>query len=369
MIGDRTETTPRRRPPSATRERVQSGQRARSRVPRRLPRPGPRALGAVVAAIVLAAGAWLWLRDSSLVSVRQVTIAGVSGPDAGQIRSALNGAARGMTTLDVKMGALQTAVAPYPVVRRLQVSTSFPHRMRIQVIEEVPVAWIDGGGREIAVTARGDLLRDPASTGSLPTIDVTGMPADGHVSGTALAEVRLAGAAPYALLGKVGQITTGGGHGLIAQLRNGPRIYFGTATQLSAKWAAAAAVLASSTSAGAVYIDVTDPARPAAGTGSDSGSDAASGATSDSTGATSDSSGSASDSTSDATSDSTDSTSGSTADSTAATADSTSDSGSTDSSASTDSADSSPSADSTDATDSDGSPATSPDDSGTETTP
>ena len=44
----------------------------------------------------------------------------------------------------------------------------------------------------------------------------------------------------------------------MAQLRNGPSIYFGDATQLGAKWTAAAEVLADSGSAGAAYIDVTD---------------------------------------------------------------------------------------------------------------
>jgi hypothetical protein len=36
---------------------------------------------------------------------------------------------------------------------------------------------------------------------------------------------------------------------------------------MDAKWAAATAVLAEPTSAGASYIDVTDPSRPAAGVG------------------------------------------------------------------------------------------------------
>jgi hypothetical protein len=58
----------------------------------------------------------------------------------------------------------------------------------------------------------------------------------------------------------------------VAQLRNGPSIYFGDANQLAAKWSAAVAVLADSGSAEAVYIDVTDPQRPAAGAGSDSNS-------------------------------------------------------------------------------------------------
>ena len=53
------------------------------------------------------------------------------------------------------------------------------------------------------------------------------------------------------------QASEGSAHGLEAQLRNGPKVYFGTDDDLGAKWAAAAAVLADSGSAGADYIDVT----------------------------------------------------------------------------------------------------------------
>jgi cell division protein FtsQ len=48
-------------------------------------------------------------------------------------------------------------------------------------------------------------------------------------------------------------------------LRAGPALYFGGAHQLAAKWQSAVAVLANPSSAGAAYIDVSDPSRPAAG--------------------------------------------------------------------------------------------------------
>jgi cell division protein FtsQ len=83
-------------------------------------------LGAA-AALALLAGGWLWVRDSPLVAVTKVTITGVSGPQAPSIRSALTLAARNMTTLDVHENALRMAVAPYPVVDDLRVSTHFPH--------------------------------------------------------------------------------------------------------------------------------------------------------------------------------------------------------------------------------------------------
>jgi cell division protein FtsQ len=232
-----------------------------------------RALAVLLAILGLAAAGWVWLRSSSLVGVRRVTIVGVSGRDAHRIRAALRSAARDMTTLDVKMSALRTAVAPYPVVKHLRVSTDFPHGMRIDVVEQVPVAVISAGGLRVAVSADGTLLHGTSVSASLPTIPLQVSPAGTHVTGSTLAVIHLLAAAPYQLLGKVSQASDGGRHGLEAQLRDGPKVYFGAEDDLSAKWSAAAAVLADSASAGADYIDVTVASRPAAGAGSDTASE------------------------------------------------------------------------------------------------
>ncbi len=253
----------------------------RRRLLRRLPRPGLRTLGVVLALLALAAGGWLWLRTSSLVAVKRVTIVGVSGRDARRIRAALTAAAHNMTTLDVKLPALRTAVAPYPVVKRLHVSTDFPHQMRIDVSEQVPVAMIAAPGVQVAVSSDGTLLRGASVPSSLPTISLSVSPAGTHVSGATLQVIRLLAAAPYQLLAKVSQATDGGTHGLEAQLRNGPKLYFGEDDDLGAKWAAAAAVLADSGSAGADYIDVTVAGRPVAGAGSDTAANSTSASSQD----------------------------------------------------------------------------------------
>lgn len=250
-----------------------------SRRRRRLPRPGLRVLAAVVAVLALAAGAWVWLRNSSLVAVRHVAIVGVSGRDAGKIRAALTSAAHNMTTLNVKLSALRTAVAPFPVVKQLHVSTAFPHRMRIDVVEQVPVALISAGGVRVAVSGDGTLLHDASLPRSLPTIPLAVSPAGTHVTGATLQVVHLLAAAPYQLVVKVSQASSDPAHGLEAQVRSGPKLYFGADANLGAKWAAAAAVLADPGSAGADYIDVSVPSRPAAGAGSDTGSSGTSPAT------------------------------------------------------------------------------------------
>jgi cell division protein FtsQ len=225
---------------------------------------------ALIALVLLVGGGYLWLRDSSLVSVRHVRITGVSGPDAGRIRAALRTAARNMTTLDVNTDQLRTAVAPYPVVQHLQVSTQFPHGMGIHVIEHVPVATVLAAGRRTAVSADGTLLHDVTPTGPLPTIVLSVPPGGARLAGPARDEVRLLAAAPHRLLARIATVSDSSVHGLTAGLRAGPSIYFGTTDQLALKWRAAVGVLADRRSAGAVYIDVSVPARPAAGGSADS---------------------------------------------------------------------------------------------------
>ncbi len=224
---------------------------------------------AVLAVLVLAlGGGWLWLRDSSLVAVQRVVVVGQSGPDAGAIRSALTSAARGMTTLDVRVSELRAAVASFPEVKDLRVSTQFPHGVRIQVIEQLPVAVVDVGGRRMAVAGDGTLLHDASATASLPLIPLTVPPGGPRLTEPwAVNAVALLGAAPYQLLTHVTQVSAVAGHGLVAQLKGGPAIYFGDVTELRAKWASVTAVLADAGSVGAAYIDVTDPGRPAAGAG------------------------------------------------------------------------------------------------------
>jgi cell division protein FtsQ len=222
------------------------------------------AIGLAVLVAVLA-GAWLWVRDSSLVAVRRVSIAGVYGPDAGRIRSALRLAALNMTTLDVREGQLRMAVAPYPIVKNLHVSTQFPHGMRIAVVEQLPLGALVAGKQAVAASGDGTLLRD-APTGSLPAIPVPSLPGGSTVTdGAVLNALALLAAAPTRLESRIAQVTTTSAHGLVVELRSGPSLYFGDGSDLDAKWASATTVLADPSSEGASYVDVSDPARPAAG--------------------------------------------------------------------------------------------------------
>ncbi len=228
----------------------------------------------LLAALALAILAWMWLRSSSLVAVERVRITGVSGPQAADVRGALGAAARNMTTLDVNTGELEAAVKPYPQVRSISVSTEFPHGLRIRVSERLAVAEIDVGGETIAVSRDGTLLGGSVEGyGTLPVIPVAVVPGGDRLTGAgALAAARLASAAPRAFLAEIQQISRNSAHELVAQLRGGPTVYFGSPDQAAAKWRAVIGTLDQSSSSGAAYLDVTDPQRPVAGGLSDASS-------------------------------------------------------------------------------------------------
>jgi cell division protein FtsQ len=223
-------------------------------------------ISVLVALALLLGGAWLWFRDSSLVAVQRVTVTGENGPDAEAIALALRSAARSMTTLDVQTDRLYAAVSAYPVVRSLEVTTQFPHGMRIHVVERLPVAMVIVAGRRTAVAGDGSLLHDLTQIPALPRIALPVAPGGPRLSEPqSVAELAVASAAPPALRPRIKLIRLVAGPGLEATLAQGPAIYLGDASELRTKWAAAMAVLGDPGSVGAAYVDVSDPRRPAAG--------------------------------------------------------------------------------------------------------
>jgi cell division protein FtsQ len=249
------------RPLAAAAERLRAGvalvmRRRRLRI----------ALLAVVIAMPLLGGAWLLLRKSAFVSVQQVQITGVHGPEAHAVQASLTQAAHRMSTLDVSVGALRAAVAPLRVVRAVRAVPRFPHGLRIEVSEQLPVAALTVAGVRTAVAADGVVLGPRLLSGALPSVGGYRLPAPGelvHGAGL-LAALSVLGAAPAPLARHVERVFTGA-RGLTVAMRNGLLVYFGDATRPHAKWLSLARVLADSSSAGAAYVDVRLPGRPAAG--------------------------------------------------------------------------------------------------------
>jgi cell division protein FtsQ len=226
------------------------------------PRMRRRVFMVLAACLVLAAGFQFWLRDSPLVAVEDVKVTGLTTRDAARVRASLVSAAHTMTTLHVDQAELEDAIAAYPVVRALHVEADFPHRLEIRVIEHRPAAMVGG----LPVAGDGTILRGLPVEGRLPEIDLNGKLDGDRLSDPAsLHAARVAGGAPTPLRGRLERISIRSEEGIVVELRDGPELYFGNARRVRAKWIAAVRILADPEAAGASYVDVRLPGRPAAG--------------------------------------------------------------------------------------------------------
>ena len=223
-------------------------------------RPSRRAALVAAALLAVLAGAFLAVRDASVVAVEEVAVRGASGPDAPRVEAALRNVARDMTTLNADAGRLREAVAQYPTVDDLQLDRDLPDGLTITVVERRAVGLVADGGRRVPVTADGRLLRGATPPDDLPVLAVDRTVDDAR--GRRL--IAVLAAAPDPLRRKARRVYMGD-NGLTLAMREGPSIYFGRATDLRAKWIAAARVLADPTAEGARYVDVRVPERAAAG--------------------------------------------------------------------------------------------------------
>jgi len=238
-----------------------------------LPRVGPRALPsiavgharmilAVIAAAAALIGGWMFLRDSSLVAADQVTITGVSGPQAHQIEQALRSAAGEMTTLHMRPRALQQAVASYPLVKAVHAKADFPHKVHITVVEHKPVAAVVVSGRAIPVAADGTILRGAFVPGLLRLPSRTPVVGRRLTKGPLLSAARIMAAAPASMRSRVTKIFLGP-RGMSVRVTGAPPAIFGSANRAKAKWISLMTMLASGQIAGATQIDLSVPERPA----------------------------------------------------------------------------------------------------------
>ena len=223
----------------------------------------PRALrvgGGVAIALLLTAGLYFVALESGVTRIRKVEIVGLTGPKAQRLRTA----ALSQSTLSVDEGALRDAIGSAPPIRSLKVETSFPDRATITVDLFLPVADVGpSGSKGVAVSADGTVLQG-VGVGNLPKIE--GETLSGAVQGREVHDLLAAlAAAPEALRGRVASAANDPKRGVVLRLDRGPIVYFGAPSELGQKWAALSRVLADSAFAGATYVDVRVPRRPAVG--------------------------------------------------------------------------------------------------------
>jgi cell division protein FtsQ len=225
----------------------------------------PRRLIVVAAlAIALAAGYFLWLRDSSLVAVRDVRVEGVTA-NAAEVNAALEGAAREMTTLHVRVDDLEAAVRPYPTVDEVSAEPSFPHGLTIRVTEHRPVALVDAGEGEVPVAGDGTLLGGLDVEGmELPVLEGQAGDPAARLEEEGRDQAAVLDAAPESLLGVV-EGTAISAEGVEATLEGGVVLKFGNPSRAATKWEAAARILADPNLGALTYVDLRAPERPAVG--------------------------------------------------------------------------------------------------------
>jgi cell division protein FtsQ len=225
-----------------------------------------RRLVLLLAAIVALAAAYLlWLRDSGLVAVNEVRVEGLTSTNQEQIRSTLEGAAQGMTTLHVDVDELEAAVSQFPTVESVSADPDFPHGLRIEVTEREPVALVEAAGEELAVAGDGTVLAGvEAAELDLPTLAGAEAPSSGRLEADALEVAGVLGAAPEPLRPVIERGSRSEA-GVEVELEGGIELRFGSAARAAAKWAAASSVLADPDLEGLSYIELRVPERPAVG--------------------------------------------------------------------------------------------------------
>ena len=225
-----------------------------------------RALLAIAAAGALAIGYFGWLRDSPLVAVRQVKVAGVTSADRERIVAALTDAARGMTTFHVDTDRLQAAARSFPTVASVSADPRFPHAMTIHVTERRAALIAVNGERQVPVAADGTLLPALRVDGeNLPRLAVAELPATGRLSGDARHEAIAIGEAPAALRPLIDGASVSPDYGVVLGMRGGIELRFGEPRDMEAKWTAIAAILADRGLTGLDYVDARVAERPAVG--------------------------------------------------------------------------------------------------------
>lgn len=131
---------------------------------------------------------------------------------------------------------------------------------------EVPraTATIGMGSEAVAVGANGQILAwiPLPEDALLPYLPLSSAPKGGQLAGPVLEQARVLGAAPAALRPYI-ESSYYGESGVDVKLRSGIELRFGDASQVVAKWKAAAAVLADPSFTAADYVNLQAPRRPA----------------------------------------------------------------------------------------------------------
>lgn len=208
-----------------------------------------------------------WLRDSSLVAVKNVEVTGISreSEEGRQIDQAVRTAMGEMTTLHVQPEILEQELARFPRVQGTEIDTSFPDSAEVTVLLREDGSIFGDGADALLIATDGTVLGPAAGQeDSLPSIGDGNPPASGddRLSGRALRQALILGAAPPELRSYIaGSRATAAG--VEVEMENGMLMLFGDPAESARKWRTAAALIADPSFDTGSYVDLTVPRRPA----------------------------------------------------------------------------------------------------------
>jgi cell division protein FtsQ len=229
--------------------------------------PSGRSLAVGFGLLALAGGGYAAARESSAFAIGRFEVAGAPPAIRAQVRHAL-APLRGTSLLALDGGALRGRVEALPTVVSVEYDRAFPHTLRLRVVPETPVAVLHRGRETWLVSARGRAIgRIPKRThGSLARIWVpraTTVEAGAFLEpdrGGALART-LALATRFPARIAVASLAR---DGLVYRLRSGLELRLGEPTDVRLKLAIVRRALRR-LPPGTLYLDVSVPQRPVAG--------------------------------------------------------------------------------------------------------
>ncbi|MCB0861146.1 MAG: cell division protein FtsQ/DivIB [Solirubrobacterales bacterium] len=224
----------------------------------------------LILVLLLAVGYQFWLRDSSLVGIKNLEVVGVSSrtEEGRQIDQAVRTAMGEMTTLHVQQAILDQELERFPRVSSAIIETSFPDSATVTVRIRDNGSIFGSGSDALLVATDGTVL-GPADgqEDSLPRIGDgdgprgTGSATAEKLTGRALNQALILGAAPPQLRPYVtGSRSTP--EGVEVVLSDGLTLLFGDPSHAADKWRATAALVADPSFDTSSYVDLTVPRRP-----------------------------------------------------------------------------------------------------------
>ncbi len=203
-----------------------------------------------------------------MFAVHDVRVEGASPGVAGTVEKAVADA-KGTSLLAVDLGAADRAIEAIPTIAAATLDRAFPHTLRVTVTPERPVAVVRQGAAGYLVSARGRVM-GVVELRTHPGLARIWVPRGSSLQVGALLEGELAAAVTAAtpLAGtrfpRVVSVEATSRE-LTLHLRSGVEVRLGDSTDVALKLAVARRILPL-VRADAVYLDVSVPERPVAGT-------------------------------------------------------------------------------------------------------